>query len=103
MHFRIPAPVSALFAVAVIAAMVIFFGSWAVSADTKELGRTLSVGLTGNAGQLGGYDKSSTDGNQLVDYSKSPVDPFKQAWPGANQEGGSAEDQTWWEKSLLNA
>ena len=103
MTFRIPAAFPALLAVAAIVALAVFFGAWAVSADSEDLGRTLSVGLSGNPEQFADYRKSSTDPDQLVDYSKSPVDPFKQAWPGANQAGGSGAEQTWWEKSLLNA
>jgi hypothetical protein len=100
---RISAPISAFLVISCIVALLIFFGAWAVSADSKQLGRTLSLGLSGNTEQFAAYDKPSADGNKLVDYRKGSADPFKQAWPGASQEAGSTEDQTWWEKSLLNA
>lgn len=96
MTFRVPAPVSFILVTATIVALVVFFGAWVVSADSKDISRTLSIGLSANPDQVAGFGNTPSDG--VVATSEN--DPFRQAWDGA---GGGAENQAWWEKSLLNA
>ena len=96
MTFRLPAPVTFILVMATVVALVIFFGAWAVSADSKQLGRTLSIGLSASPDQVGGFGKAPSDGF----VATAENDPFRRAWDGG---AGGEKEQAWWEKGLLNA
>ena len=98
MTFRVPAPVSFILVIATILALLIFFGAWVVSADSKDLGRTLSIGLSASPDHVGGFGNKPTGES----VATAENDPFRQAW-GSTGGGQGTENQAWWEKSLLNA
>ncbi len=68
---RIPIPVTFFVVVSAVIFLIIFFGAWAVSADTGAGGRTLSFGFVSgttatnatalNSGQEGGHGEAAGD------------------------------------------
>ena len=72
---------------ALVLALIIFFGAWAVSADIGGQ-RTLAFGLPGTTPTLSGGDiQQDNDG------------PFQVA----RLDGGDAAGDTWWGKAFLTA
>ena len=85
---RMPLPVPFVAVVLMVVALLIYFGAWAVSADTGQLDRTLSLGFGGGA-----YAGAGT--GQVEPSSPSLAHPDT----GAD---GTALD-TWWGRSLIAA
>ena len=57
---RMPVPVTFLAVLAVVLALIIFFGAWAVSADVSNQ-RTLAFGLPGTTPTISGGNLASND------------------------------------------
>ena len=83
---RIPVPLTFSLVLAVVLALIIFFGAWAVSADTGN--RTLAFGLPGTTPTL--------SGSNLQDQNSGP---YQVARLG---EHNNASD-TWWGGAFLRA
>ena len=85
---RMPLPVPFVAVVFLVVALMIYFGAWAVSADTGQLDRTLSLGFGGGA------------------YTGAGAVEIKPSSPSLSHTNtgtdGTAID-TWWGKSLIAA
>lgn len=82
-----PVPVAFMAVIAVIIALFIFFGAWAVSVDAANHERDLSFAIGGN-----------------TSFGVNPV-PQRESIPyeaASTRDSGSAAD-TWWGNSLLLA
>ena len=84
---RVPLPVSFMVVVAMLIALFIFFGAWAVTVDAASHDRELSFAI-GNSVSLG--------------VNPLPVQPNANAVLAQREDGQSAAD-TWWGSSLLLA
>ena len=84
---RVPVPLVFSLVLAVVLALIIFFGAWAVSADVDNQ-RTLSFGLPGTTTSLSG---SSVDSQDSEHFRVDRLD-----------NGGSASE-TWWGGAFLRA
>ena len=85
----LPVPISFLVAVVLTVALFIFFGAWAVSADSQTHERTLSLAFAGpGAILLAEAEANNQSASQLQN-------------PDATT-GGTIAD-TWWGKSFLTA
>ena len=83
---RIPVPLTFSLVLAVVLALIIFFGAWAVSADTGN--RTLAFGLPGTTPTLSGSNlKDPNSGEYQVARLASAVE----------------NSDTWWGKAFLRA
>ncbi len=71
---------------AVVIALIIFFGAWAVSADTGQ--RTLAFGLPGTTPTLSGSNLQETNSG-----------PYQVARLDGNETAGD----TWWGSAFLRA
>ena len=89
----IPIPISFAIAVVMTLALFIFFGAWAVSADSEAYQRTLSFAVVGPGAALLAESDAGTPG--------STISGTNRAQAGANQPGNNAD--TWWGKSFLRA
>ena len=87
---RVPIPFIFFLVVAATIFMIIFFGAWAVSADSREGGRALTFGFTS-----GVVSPSATGLN-----STQAGDP---GTPGLNQITGEAAEDSWWGSAFLRA
>ena len=85
--YRVPLPVSFMLVMAMVVALFIFFGAWAVTVDADHSGRELSFEI-GNSVSLG--------------VNPLPAQPSTRA-PEAQREGGQSAADTWWGSSLLLA
>ncbi len=83
---RIPVPLTFSIVLAVVIALIIFFGAWAVSADVGQ--RTLAFGLPGTTPTLSG---ANVQGHNSGPYQVARLD-----------DHGSAAD-TWWGNAFLRA
>ena len=88
---KISAPLSFIVAIVATVALLIFFGAWAVSADSDSREHALSLALPGG---VSGYAVTQNQAPQ-TDTQKF-LQSFEQA-----QSGETAAD-TWWGKALLN-
>ena len=83
---RIPVPLTFSVVLAIVIALIIFFGAWAVSADTGQ--RTLAFGLPGTSPTL--------SGNNLRDQNARP-------YQVARLDGHESASDTWWGGAFLRA
>ncbi len=83
----IPLPVSFILVLALTIALMIFFGAWAVSADTAERDRVFAFAVPGATTAL----TANTDGAGPLALGEA-----------STTEGGHAAD-TWWGNGLLRA
>ena len=83
---RIPVPLTFSLVLAVVIALIIFFGAWAVSADTGQ--RTLAFGLPGATPTL--------SGRNLQDANSGPFQV-------AHLDGLDTASDTWWGSAFLRA
>lgn len=74
---RIPVPLPFILVVSAVVFLLIFFGAWAVSANSANQSRSLSLEFTGGSGP-----------------------EFAVATSGEGAESGA---DAWWEKTLLKA
>ncbi len=84
---RIPVPVTFIVVIAVVLALIIFFGAWAVSADVGNQ-RTLAFGLPGTTPTLSGNSLQSDNSG-----------PYQIARLDDQQVAGD----TWWGNAFLRA
>ena len=84
---RIPAQFTFIAVLAVVLALIIFFGAWAVSADAGNQ-RTLAFGLPGTTPTISGSNDSE---NKAGPYQIARLD-----------DNGVAGD-TWWGQAFLRA
>ncbi len=89
---KVSAPLSFIVAIVATAALLIFFGAWAVSADSASRERALSLALPGG---VSGYAAPQTQAQQ------TETQKFLQSFDQA-QAGDTAADK-WWGKALLTA
>ena len=90
---KVSAPLSFIVAIVATVALLIFFGAWAVSADSDSRERALSLALPGG---VSGYAAPQTQAPQETETQK-----FLQSFDQA-QAGDTAADK-WWGKALLSA
>ncbi|MAQ54714.1 MAG: hypothetical protein CL719_07625 [Chloroflexi bacterium] len=83
---RIPVPLTFSVVLAVVIALIIFFGAWAVSADVGQ--RTLAFGLPGTTPTLSGANLQETNSG-----------PYQIARLGDHEAAGD----TWWGSAFLRA
>ena len=86
---RIPVPITFMVVLALITALLIFFGAWAVSADVKDQDRAFSFGFA-VAGTIS--QASSADGTT----------PNARTNPDMALAEGSVGD-SWWGQALIKA
>ena len=84
---RVPLPVSFMIVLAMLVALFVFFGAWAVTVDAASHDRELSFAI-GNNVSLG--------------VNPLPVQPSANV-AVASSEGGQSAADTWWGSSLLLA
>ena len=85
----LPFPISFAVALVFTLALFVFFGAWAVSADSESHNRTLSLAFAGPGAILAAEAEANRkSGNPLQNAEAAPG-------------GGSAD--TWWGKSFLTA
>jgi hypothetical protein len=84
---RIPVPLTFIAVLAVVLALIIFFGAWAVSADVGNQ-RTMAFGLPGASPTISG---GNVQDNNAGPYQIARLD-----------DQGAAGD-TWWGKAFLRA
>lgn len=70
--------------------LIIFFGAWAVSADSRESGRALTFGFAS-----GGVNPNATALN-----SSQTARP---GVPGLDESTGEAAEDSWWGSAFLRA
>ena len=87
---RVPIPFIFFLVVAATIFMIIFFGAWAVSADSREGGRALTFGFASGGGSS----------NVTALSSSQAGDP---GTPGLNQITGEAAEDSWWGSAFLRA
>ena len=85
---RIPVQLTFFAVLAVVLALIIFFGAWAVSADVGNQ-RTLAFGLPGTSPSISGSNIQQEDS----------AGPFQVA----RLDGQDAADDTWWGQAFLKA
>lgn len=84
---RIPVPLTFFVVLAVVLALIIFFGAWAVSADVGNQ-RTLAFGLPGTTPSL--------SGNNVQQHDEGP-------YQVARLDGEDVAGDTWWGQAFLRA
>ncbi len=84
---RIPIPVTFFVVLAVVIALIIFFGAWAVSADVGNQ-RTLAFGLPGTT--------PSISGRNIPEDTTGP-------YQVARLDGEDVAGDTWWGQAFLRA
>ena len=88
---KIPVPVTFLVVLAVVFALIIFFGAWAVSADVGNQ-RTLAFGIPGTTPTLSGININGAD-------SQDSTGPYQVA----RLDDHSVAGDTWWGQAFLRA
>jgi len=83
---RIPIPLTFSLVLALVLALIIFFGAWAVSADVGN--RTLAFGLPGTTPTL--------SGSNLQEQNSGP-------YQVARLDGNETASDTWWGSAFLRA
>lgn len=84
---RIPVPLTFFAVLALVLALIVFFGAWAVSADVGNQ-RTLAFGLPGTTASISGENVQENDAGP---YQIARLD-----------DDGAAGD-TWWGQAFLRA
>ena len=90
---KVSAPLSFIVAIVATVALLIFFGAWAVSADSSSREHALSLALPGG---VSGYAVTQTQTQAPQSETQKFLQSFEQG-----QSGQTAAD-TWWGKALLN-
>ncbi len=89
---KVSAPLSFIVAIVATVALLIFFGAWAVSADSSSRERALSLALPGG---VSGYAGPQAQAPQ------TETEKFLQSFDQA--QGSDTAADTWWGKTLLTA
>ena len=90
----VPAPISFIIAAALVLALFIFFGAWAVSVDAQGREEAFSLAFVGPGTSL-----APQEGERQLPVMGQTEDGWKTGFE--ELEGSSAE--TWWGKGLLRA
>ena len=87
---RFPIPLTFFLVVAATIFLIIFFGAWAVSADSREGGRALTFGFASGGGSP---NVTALSSSQAGDRGA----------PGLGESTGEAAVDSWWGSAFLKA